>query len=641
MYRGKLGKWSGGMPPTIRSSRLVLSLNNIKQLICIDDAWMDVDNPKVKALEAEIERKLGLVNGRWLPPAKEDLGWNAIFSRRMISLPGSDTSFNLIRKWIDACLSGHSFCETLTLRSSVVSKMPHRVLRVEHKDGFYTVALHEDPPASAKYVALSHCWGTKQPLTTTKETLASHKDSIPWESLPKTFQHAILITTVLGVEYIWIDSLCILQDDKGDWAMESAKMSSIYENAWLTIAAAAGPDGAYGCFPTSRPIQEYDLALPNKSGSLGKVYARRLQSSIETREHLTKMHNILPLFQRAWVLQERLLSRRILYLFEDEMAFECGTSIRCECSGPCADEVMRPVEGTDYAGLKYRYSSTLNQWYMHRNLWSSFLPFEPTGILEIWDHLVSQYTRRKLTYYSDRLPALSGIAATIYNTGALGRYYAGLWEVRLAECLLWYVDPSAPGFDPLPPTIGPSTAPSWSWASINGTWEYRRKSLSHRCLYVQSSMEGSLAITECKEFEVELHLASPNVFGAIELGKLSFKAPMVPAVVSYASSDPLQSYSDRFRDQKAQLTRDALTADLYADFVLDYGSTLILSGDMVQCVAIQNDFQRFHGLEEKPCCHSLVLVRSTCKDGTYRRVGKFLAPVGWFEGAAVEKVTVM
>jgi hypothetical protein len=75
---------------------------------------------------------------------------------------------------------------------------------------------------------------------------------------------------------------------------------------------------------------------------------------------------------------------------------------------------MQRVEGTDYAGLKFRYSSTLNQWYMHRYLGSIFPGFfEPTAILEIWDHLVSQYTRRKLTYYSDRLPALSGIAATL------------------------------------------------------------------------------------------------------------------------------------------------------------------------------------------------------------------------------------
>ena len=110
-------------------------------------------------------------------------------------------------------------------------------------------------------------------------------------------------------------------------------------------------------------------------------------------------------------------------------------------------------------------------------------------------------------------------------------------------------------------------------------------------------MEASLAITECKEFEMELHLANPNVFREIRLGKLSFKAPVVPAVVSYASSDPLQSYSNCFRDQKAHLTRDALTTDFYGDFVLDYGSIPILSSDMVQCVAIQNDFQRFHGMD--------------------------------------------
>lgn len=100
------------------------------------------------------------------------------------------------------------------------------------------------------WVALSHCWGKMEnhPVRTTRQTLAQHLEHIPISSLPKTFQDAIVATRALGVRFLWIDSLCIVQDDENDWWRESQMMGTIYEHAVLTLAASAAPDSTYGLF---------------------------------------------------------------------------------------------------------------------------------------------------------------------------------------------------------------------------------------------------------------------------------------------------------------------------------------------------------------------------------------------------------
>ncbi len=121
---------------------------------------------------------------------------------------------------------------------------------------------------------------------------------------------------------------------------------------------------------------------------------------------------------------------------------------------------MQAHDGVDYDGVKYQYNSLFNAWNNYKFL-GDFLPFEPNGILNIWDHLVRQSTQRQLMYDSDRLAALSGIAKKMHNTGALSRYYAGLWEARLHEALLWFVNPNKKIFNPLPPGSGTSNALTW------------------------------------------------------------------------------------------------------------------------------------------------------------------------------------
>ena len=110
------------------------------------------------------------------------------------------------------------------------------------------VRLYETQRELAHYTTLSHCWGKKRIVTTTKATLGQRKLEVQWPRLSRTFQDAINITRALGIRYIWIDSLCIIQDDKEDWERESAKMAEIYSCSYLNLAATGSADGDGGCF---------------------------------------------------------------------------------------------------------------------------------------------------------------------------------------------------------------------------------------------------------------------------------------------------------------------------------------------------------------------------------------------------------
>jgi len=137
---------------------------------------------------------------------------------------------------VQHCLSHHS-CGDNTRASPV---LPTRALYIG--EGLDNVRLVEGAGRQAPYVCLSHCWGSVQPLKTTLSNAHHHFKSIPWAAIPRLFQDALLVTERLGVGYVWIDSLCIIQDDVADRVRESKTMSDVYENAHVTISATSAQD---------------------------------------------------------------------------------------------------------------------------------------------------------------------------------------------------------------------------------------------------------------------------------------------------------------------------------------------------------------------------------------------------------------
>jgi len=191
-------------------------------------------------------------------------------------------------------------------------------------------------PLPSGYVCLSHRWGQSRSLKTEKHTLSSHARGIPWHSLPRTYQDAIHFTQRLGLRYLWIDSLCIVQDDEREWRHESVRMAAIYRNAFVTLAASKADDDQGGCYAggTDRH-KDHIVKLASQAGSAFQIYVREklyhFGSFGPKDDSDVSVARPFPLLDRGWVYQERLLSPRVLYFGPKELLWECREFRTCQC----------------------------------------------------------------------------------------------------------------------------------------------------------------------------------------------------------------------------------------------------------------------------------------------------------------------
>ena len=204
--------------------------------------------------------------------------------------------------------------------------LPTRVLDVGRATNPKSVRLFcvsKGTTAPEKYVALSHRWGDPtqhQQFCTTRSNLDSFKNGIDYDQLPRTFQDAITVTRGVGLRFLWIDSLCIVQDDSQDWERESKRMEAVYSSAYCTIAATCA-EGSTDGFLKDRPERPYIIKRTTSGPDVYICEAiDNFQADVEDSE----------LNQRGWVLQERVLSSRTIYFTEKQCYWECGDGIRCE-----------------------------------------------------------------------------------------------------------------------------------------------------------------------------------------------------------------------------------------------------------------------------------------------------------------------
>ncbi|KAF2449937.1 HET-domain-containing protein [Karstenula rhodostoma CBS 690.94] len=355
----------------------------------------------------------------------------------------SQVAFRRCRKWLQDC-NNHPTCipaETL---------LPSRVIDVGESNS-PKVHLWEPVPEGTvgQYVSLSYCWGSPLAFTTTRATMESRKAGIEIADMPATYQDIVRLTRELGLRYLWVDSLCICQDEYADWEKESAKMLSIYSNAYLTVAAARAKDISEGFLDsrTSRSFVELDYV---RSDIRGKALAFNLplREELVNSDYVTLPHE--PLSQRAWGLQERVLSHRVMIYGSDQMFFECNEGFRGEDGlnldfrHACAH---KSLDGTELEKQR--------PWLKGLNI--NERPKRDT--LSGWYELLWLYGLKKLTHASDKLPAISGIAS-IYAERIGEEYLAGLWRDQLIEGLVW----QSLSFR----RVSEYRAPSWSWASGDG-----------------------------------------------------------------------------------------------------------------------------------------------------------------------------
>jgi len=164
---------------------------------------------------------------------------------------------------------------------------------------------------------------------TTKETVGKFEQSIPFEDLPRTFREAVIITRKLNVRYLWIDSLCIIQDDSADWEREAAKMADIFRSAHITLAASSAEGCHDGCFESQPATPASRLYLPNNTDNVcgGVIYVQDVFQ--QETSHITVL-NQSPMHKRGWILQETLLSRRILHLTKGQFYWQCNSLLESE-----------------------------------------------------------------------------------------------------------------------------------------------------------------------------------------------------------------------------------------------------------------------------------------------------------------------
>lgn len=382
----------------------------------------------------------------------------SVMNTQRVALRGdSDAAFDTVHQWLSGCGNNHPSCPMLPAEqlkyisstddlanagpllesTSKLSKdvdgpklLPTRVLDVGPFDGSLDPSLCVfEKPTFGFWVALSHCWGTIPLLRTTTKTIGEHIKGISITSLPPSFRDAVIITRRLGIRYLWIDSLCIIQDDSEDWKIESAQMSRIYGKSFITIIAAGASNSHGGCF-IRRYIELPPVCLQPRD-SPGAFYAT--QYIPDSGANLPRSFNKRePIDRRGWCLQESLLPKRTLYYGTKMMTWRCSSG--------CFPE----------QGSSYGYASEPLTLYhqLDRHLYG----------YSRWEYIVQEYTERSLTYQKDKLIALAGIAEELSRVWK-DTYLAGLWKRDLIRQLLWDLHWSK---DRIFTRAGDGLAPSWS-----------------------------------------------------------------------------------------------------------------------------------------------------------------------------------
>ncbi|EPE33609.1 hypothetical protein GLAREA_06622 [Glarea lozoyensis ATCC 20868] len=341
------------------------------------------------------------------------------------------TDFSLAKAWLQRCSQDHnSFgCKS----DNVQRPLPTRVIFVG--DNVNEVALCETSGGHGRFAALSHCWGEQAKWTTTKQ----HPKLPPYDDFPGNFQDAIVLTRKLGIRYLWIDALCILQDCIADWQKECADMTNIYRNAEVTISVQDNPSSSNTGFLKTHATSAYK--------SFDWHGLRVSQQASASRDPFGSLRRTV-IDSRGWILQERLLSRRILHFSKKMMSWECSQAVY-------KDDFHYPMSVHPRLPKHQLFElDTLSKF----------------SLCEYWHSVVEDYSTRSPTISGDKFPAISGLAA-LFAQAFRAQYIAGLWCRRFVLGLCWRViEPTASDGDA---SAEAWVAPSWSWAfQRNVCWAY-------------------------------------------------------------------------------------------------------------------------------------------------------------------------
>lgn len=337
----------------------------------------------------------------------------------------SDDSLSQASQWLHECETDHAVWNPeIAFGTRRPKILPTRLLDVGTESSPTTKLINlNEGPAGADYFTLSHCWGGKVPIKLTSDCLYEFQTAIPFPSLPRTFQEAIYITRLLKTRYLWIDAMCIIQDSEKDWLHESSIMGQVYANSRLTLAATASSDSHGGlCRQRDPRLTGAIILFPQWTG----LHMESQEYICTSYEGWRNDVDAAPLQKRGWVLQERILSPRILHFTNQQLFWECWTK---RASESIPTELPRSISGQ------------LKRWRVR----SMNCPSNNSRRLALqaeWPGIVAVYSKAALTNDKDKLIAISGIAKQMLEMwgGSPEDYIAGLWRDSIHHELLWRVD---------------------------------------------------------------------------------------------------------------------------------------------------------------------------------------------------------
>ncbi|PQE10517.1 heterokaryon incompatibility protein [Rutstroemia sp. NJR-2017a BVV2] len=376
-----------------------------------------------------------------------------------------------ITNWMEECKEFHERCRL----EKGPPCLPTRVIDVGPPDGSRDPRLYITHGITRVYTALSHCWGppSKDQYKTLLSNIEHRLEAMPMSELPQNFRDAIIVTRALGLRYLWIDSICIIQDSKDDWEVEIKNMGSIYGTAHLVVAATSSSSSNSG-FLAREVKASVQMPLHSVNGSPLGQYCIRSQSRAGGGGWFQDI-GMSPWNMRGWTLQERLLSRRVIHFTTEKIYFECCTTDSSE-----EGDITRDMPGeldTMMASLEFQHLLGLTKQISSIQKVDGY-EAAARSAYNLWYTLVTMFSGRQLTFESDKFPAISGLAVEI---GALLKdsYLFGLWLNDLVMGLMW--QPNIINMSQGYPRVskgGLRQAPSWSWAAYNGGVSYYSNALS-------------------------------------------------------------------------------------------------------------------------------------------------------------------
>ena len=417
-----------------------------------------------------------------------------------------------MKGWIENCQDSHQLCE---MPQQVGG--PKRLLQCL-SDGSVRLVETQSRPQRCGYIALSYCWGDGKavPKTTEKgpnKTLNLHQRGIPGESLPRLFQEAVALARGLNIPYIWIDSLCIIQDSDKEKEEELMKMSDIFCDA-LVVVVAASAQSPLSSLLRDKP--QSDQGHTWRTASL--IGYQGMDLDVKFRKRAWRAHfspeitDRTPIGKRAWCFQEKLLASRCLVFGDDEVVWECRSCCLCECAG----EQEHFSVGKEFTSGS---APTMRPYIQWKPPSTEHGPFQIDGmdthsVYAFWESAVYHYSARALSFKTDRLPAISAVAS-IFAKVTRDCYLAGLWRNELLVGLSWHAswftnvglkDDRRPHQEYI--------APTWSWASLPRGVSYSHFLRWHR---TQDSRDADL---DAAVLDAWTTLEGQNPYGRVSDGAI-------------------------------------------------------------------------------------------------------------------------